>query len=119
MKTSRKDITRDKRQSKCLNSTLLGFSSYTLKYGDFFIYEESYTDGTKQKRFAKCHGRVKPEKSLGNEPVQYYILAQVISFDLRYDMERWIEPKDVIETVPAERMNDHVKKLFIELEEKQ
>lgn len=49
MKTSRKDVTRNKRQVKCFNSTLIGYSTYTLKYGDLFLYKEYLAGGRNKK----------------------------------------------------------------------
>lgn len=37
MKTSRKDIKRDKRLTECRNSSFLGFSTNRLYFGDYFL----------------------------------------------------------------------------------
>ncbi len=111
MKTQRNDVVRDKRKTFCRNSSFLGYSSYTLKYGDFFIYKEQYEDGRYGLRTAKYHGRIRP-KSEG----KWLILAQSISTMLNHTYERWIDPDDVIETCRKEYMNQHIKDMFEEQE---
>lgn len=117
MKTSRKDVKIDKRDMPVFNSTSLGYSRATLKKGDHFIYKERYTDGTHGFRLAKSHGRVKPVVSLENEPVKWYILAQAASDGMTFTYERWIEPDNVTEVIPKDRVNSNIEAFFVEKEE--
>ena len=111
MKTSRTDITRDNRSTKCPNSSLLGHSSYTLRPGDLFCYEEKYTDGTSKRRHAKCRGRVKP----ANDGT-WAILAQVMSINCQHTYERWVLPGEVMEIIPQERADKNILAFYAEQE---
>lgn len=109
MKTSRTDIKRDKRDTRLDydNCTMLGYSELTLHYGDCFLYYEHYTDGTKGKRLAKCHGRVRP-----NDSKKWFILAQSANDMMSFTYERWIDPKDVCETLLADKVKYGIKAFF-------
>lgn len=111
MKTSRTDIDRDKRQTICKDSSILGYSSVVLRCGDLFVYREDYTNGTSQYRLAKCHGRIK-----GQNESKWQILAQAASTSMQYTYERWIDPGDVTETIPQAHVNEHIAAFFIERE---
>ncbi len=118
MKTCRKDIKRDNRETKCLKATLLGYSTYTLKPGDLFSYRESYTDGTSGTRFAKCHGRVRPLNKIDpTDKDQWLILAQAASDMLNFTYERWIDPEDVIEICPMDHASKDILNFFSDKEE--
>ncbi len=106
MKTSRTDITLNKKVVVCKNSTFIGYSSSKLKYGDFF----TCTDYPGQ--LCKCHGQVKP-----NDTDEWVILAQVASSDTQFTYERWIKPESVLKTLPAEKANQNIAAFFIESEE--
>lgn len=115
MKTARTDVERDKRQISCPNSSFLGFSSTTLRFGDFFIYRTQYSRHSEieyKGSFARCHGRV---KSTISGP--YYILAQVASTNMTFTFERWVTPEQVIEIIPTNHANKHILKFFEETEE--
>lgn len=103
MKTSRTDIKRDKRIVKCFNSSLLGYSTYTLKAGDVFLFRYK---GDIEHHIARSHGRAKPLNCN-----KYHILAQQLSDNLQFSYERWIDPEDVIEIIPAQ----HVEPLLLEM----
>lgn len=105
----RKDVKTDKRPVRLLydKCTLLGFSRLTLEPGDCFLFEESYTDGTKGVRLGMCRGRVKPH---GEK--HYRILTQAANKMMDFTYELWIEPEEVIETLPAERVKPGVKDFF-------
>lgn len=118
MKTSRQDIEKNKRKIFCENSTLIGYSSHTLKYGDLFLYWEYCTDGTKGKRLAKCHGQVRPLNKIDStDKLQWFILTQAADHTMKFSYERWIEPKDVIEVIPKDRANKHILIFFEETED--
>jgi len=104
--TSRKDIKRDKHPVRCLNSTVIGFSCYTLNYGDFFVWKDIENG---RYLFCRCHGRVKPSGD-----ATYLILAQVMNNSHQYTMERWVRQEEVVETVPFHRANAHTVALFNE-----
>lgn len=109
MKTSRTDVKRDKRAVKLNYDTcsMLGYSRLTLEKGDCFIYRERHTDGTEGRRLAKSHGRIKP-----NGSKKYYILAQATNDMMSFTYERWVEPKDVLETYPKEQVKEGIKTFF-------
>ena len=95
METGRTDVSRDGRQTKCLNSSLIGYSRYMLRKGDLFLYREHYQEGLKGYRLARCHGRVK-----GRMDFTYKILAQAADHTMQYCYERWVDAEDVIQIVP-------------------
>lgn len=109
METRRKNIVRDNRPIKLIydNMTLIGHSRLTLHKGDCFLYHEHHTDGTKCKRFARCHGRVKP-----NDSDQWLILAQVANDMMSFTFERWVDPKDIFETLPNDKIKPGIKQFF-------
>jgi hypothetical protein len=111
MKTSRADIIRNKRQVKVLNSSLIGHSTNILRYGDHFLYKEYYQDKTFHYRLAKCHGQIKPVYN-----GRWLILAQSADWTMTFSYERWIEPNDVIETIPKGKVNSHIEAFFLEKE---
>ena len=115
MKTMRKDVERNKQQTKCFNSTLIGFSTYKLKYGDMFVYKYPNDETL---HVAKCHGRIRATFPLNpdRKDGQWHILAQTLSNNMQFSMERWIEPECVIETIPKDRINPHLAELFLEYE---
>jgi len=53
------------------------------------------------------------------EPKKKMIFAQVIFNNLQFTGERWVDPDEVLETVPAERISPHLAKYFKEMEENQ
>ena len=102
MQTSRKDVERNERKIYIPNASWLGFSRGSVSFGDFFIYSQ---DG--QKRLARYHGCIRPNTG-GN----WQILAQVASDFMGETYERWVEPADVIETCPADRMRPEIVAIF-------
>lgn len=118
MKTSRQDVTKNKKQTLCRNSTLLGYSTNVLRTGDLFVYNEPrYTAGKPKSLtvfpiLGRCHGQIKPKKALGKEKIQWYILAQVADKSMTTTFERWIEPKDVTEIIPQIYANKHILDFF-------
>ena len=114
MKTSRKDVERNKKQVNCPESSYIGYSSTKLRHGDCFLYIENTTTGTFHYRLAKCHGQIKPLANLEkDDPTpQWYILAQSADWTMRYTYERWIDPKDVTEIIPKDRINEHIERFF-------
>ena len=116
MKTSRNDIERDRKQTMCFESSTIGYSTYKLRYGDLFMYKETYTDGTSKWRLAKCHGRIRPNyKTSGRR--DWLILAQAMSDNATFTYERWIGSEDVMEITPKEKANKHILAFFQEQEE--
>lgn len=115
MKTSRKDVERNKQQTRCPNSLWLGFSSSKLKYGDSFVYKYPNDETL---HYAKCHGRIKARFSLNpdRKDGKWHILAQTMSNNMQFSMERWIEPECVVEVIPKDRINPHLAELFLEYE---
>lgn len=111
MKTMRTDVKRDKQQTRCLNSSTLGYSTWKLRCGDLFVYIEHYQDGSTGTRLAKYHGRIKP-----TDAQEWFILAQAASDNMQFTYERWIDPKNVLETVPKARTNEHIARFFEEKE---
>ena len=116
MKTSRTDVERNKQQTRCPNSSISGHSRTKLRFGDLFVYRRKVSHcGAKPipKDFlARCHGRVKPPQS-----GPWYILAQVANSAMTFSYERWIEPEEVIEIIPAAHTNPHILKFFEETED--
>lgn len=113
MNPTRKDVElRRKKYTRCQNSSWLGYSSGTLKPGDFFVYHEP---GTGHPVFARCHGQI---NTLA-EPLRKWIFAQVMFPRHTFTGERWVNPEWVTETVPKERVSSHLLALFEELEKAQ
>ena len=107
LKMSRKDVEIDHKQVKCLQVPCVGYSSYTLKPGMFFTFR----DGD-HLHLARMHHRL--VKTLGPDVhLRDLIVAQVIvdGFGQNH-CERWVEPKDVIETRPIENMPPEIVDLF-------
>jgi hypothetical protein len=110
METLRSDVKRDKRKIRCINSSISGFSSTTLRFGDYFLYREGQTGPL---QFAKCHGRVCPIVQIDpKDKTGYMILALVISTNHIFSMERWVSPEDVEEVIPVERVSPHLEEMF-------
>jgi hypothetical protein len=107
MQTNRTDVTRNKR--KVLID--LGYNTFWLRYKDHFLYRESYTDGTFQYRFARCHGQVKPDWKDGEVP-RWYVLAQVADQDMMHTYERWVEPKDIVRAVSHKYVDSCIEEFF-------
>ena len=115
MKTSRKDIERNKQQVICINSSWLGYSSNKLRHGDLFTYREVYANGTFSTRLAKCHGQVKPLNRLGStDAVGWQILAQVSNHEMTNTYERWVPPDEVMVVTPKAHANLHILAYFEE-----
>ncbi len=108
MKTSRSDVKRDNKDTKCFEATLLGHSTYTLRKGDFFRYKEDRTFT----RLARCHGRVKPLNVAGKEKKIWFVLAQAVDDMLTFTYELWIDPKDIMEVVPIEHADENIIEFF-------
>jgi intein-encoded DNA endonuclease-like protein len=87
-----------------------------LNPGDTFLYREHLEGGKERIRFGRCYGRVKPLVSLGGEKTIWHVLALVASDRMTGAYERWIEPKDVIETVPEKYTNPLIRSWFDEQE---
>lgn len=105
LKMSRKDVEVDQREVRVPNSSWLGFSSGTLRPGDFFVFM-NYTRQT----LARMHYRVKKE-SLGL--CNGHIVAQIARNScLSNHCEGWVNPMDVLETIPADRVEPEILALF-------
>ena len=105
LKMSRQDVTVDHKQVLCPKSTWIGFSSNVLKPGMFFNYRTE--NGI---YLARMHHRI--AKTSTNE-CKGYIVAQVaIDGFMSNHCERWINPNDVIETRPADRVDAEIIALF-------
>lgn len=118
METMRKDVERNKRQTLVKNSSLLGYSTNMLRYGDMFRYKETYTNGSFSYRNALCHGRIRPLNKINEtDKIQWYILAQTVSENMQFTYERWVSPEKVVETVPKDKINQHIKDFFTEKED--
>lgn len=110
MLMSRKDVRINNRN--CPHSSFLGFSSSILKCGDFFTY---YEDGIGHVRLAKMLHQIEYD-SLCNCT---WIVAQVASPCMSFTVERWINPTEVHQVIPAARMSTHIREHFIECEMQQ
>jgi len=113
MLMSRKDVRINNRKVNCKNSTGLGFSSATLKRGDFFNYRD---DGTDQVRLAKMHHQIEHDPLCN---CTGWIVAQVASPCMTFTMERWVNPIYVLQVIPDERMPAPIREHFIEREMQQ
>jgi len=102
MKTMRADVERNECKIDTSNASWLGFSCGSLSFGDFFIYSK---DG--QKYLARYHGQIRP--MTGGE---WQILAQVAGDFMGETYERWVNPADVIETRPANRIRPEIVAVF-------
>ena len=102
MKTSRNDVERNERKINVPTSSWLGYSRGYLSFGDFFIYSQ---DG--HRRMARYHGQIRPVAGGA-----WQILAQVAGDFIDYTYERWIDPRDVLETLPADRVRPEIVAVF-------
>ena len=84
--------------------TLRGWASLALV---LFLSGIFHLLAGRPKRLARYHGRIRPNTG-GN----WQILAQVASDFMGETCERWIEPADVIETCPADRMRPEIVAIF-------
>ena len=119
METSRKDIQRNKQQTICPNSSLIGYSTNKLRYGDLFAYREQSLDGGYVYYFAKCQGRVKPNTQISDsDSIGWHILAQTSNTQgvPSFTYERWVLPEDVVSIEPKEHANKHILAYFEERE---
>ena len=118
MRTMRSDVEINKRQTLLPHVSNIGYSSWKLRYGDLFRYKEHYTDKTFCYRLAKCHGQIKPVNKIDStDKIQWFILAQAASDMMDSTYERWIDPLDVVETLPSKYANKHILEFFIEQEQ--
>ena len=100
IRTSRKDVIKNRGKVRVLNAISIGYSTKKLKYGDFFVYEETYTDGSKERRWGRYHGMI---KSLDSDI--WYILSQTCCIGIpTFSYERWVLAGDVVETIPCDKM---------------
>ena len=115
MKTDRNDIERNKQQTHLPygSGLFLGYSRCKLMLGDLFLYAKIYVDGTSQSRLAKYHGRIRPINT-GDE---WLIFAQTAGNNMQHTYECWVKPENVIETIPADRVNPHIAQFFAEQED--
>ena len=110
MATMRSDVERDRRKTRVPLSSCIGFSSWELHYGDFFVVR----DGDCQ-WLCRCHGRIKPNgMARPDESRSWQILAQAAPIHMGWTGERWFEPWKVVETIPAERMDPNIVRFFDE-----
>ena len=105
LKMSRKDVEVDQCHVHVPNSSWLGFSKGTLRPGDFFVYLEHTT-----RRLGRMHYRIAQESQ---RLCDGFIVAQVaINSCLSNHCERWVSPMDVLETIPADRVEPEILALF-------
>ena len=102
MRTMRADVVRNERKIDVPNSSWIGFSRGSLSFGDFFIYSH---DG--HRRMARYHGQIRPVSGGA-----WQILAQVADNFMGCTYERWIDPRDVLETRPANRVRPEIVAVF-------
>lgn len=102
MRTARADVVRNERKIDVPNSSWIGYSRGALYFGDFFTYSQ---DG--RLRLARYHGQIRP---VAGGP--WRILAQVASDFVEYTYERWIDPRDVLETRPGDVVRPEIVAVF-------
>ncbi len=91
----RKDISTDRKQVYCKNSSYLGFSCKVLRCGEKFIFvDESSGD---QKRLGRMVARISACSSLDHANVSGRIIAVVLTEELGL-CERWVNPEAVVRT---------------------
>lgn len=104
MATMRSDVERNRKMISVPNSSWIGFSRGNLRYGDFFL--------TNENRLGRCHGQVRAS-FMSKDPVKRWgILAQMAAPNMTWTGERWIDPEDVFETIPSERMDENIVAFF-------
>lgn len=110
---TRTDVKRSNRIITVRNSSFMGYSTNLLHKGDMFRFKTTMLDGSIIYQNALSHGLIKPLFKIDeNDRIQWYILAQVISDNMRFTYERWIAPEDVVEVIPADRVNPYLKTYF-------
>ena len=99
---SRNDVTVDHKQVICPNTTWIGYSSNKLRPGMFFSYKQGASV-----KLGRMHHRIASGEHEG------YIVAQVaIDSFMANHCERWVNPDDVIETRPADKVDAEIVNLF-------
>lgn len=101
----RNDVKVNGQQVECRNASWLGYSRGTLQVGDFFLYR----DGADGPRLCRMHYKI------GLDPRSNHmgwIVAQRATQDMQMTGEYWVNPDDVIKTIPADRMNPHILAFF-------
>ncbi len=99
----RKDISTDRKQVSCKNSSTLGFSCKTLYCGEKFIFVDESSDD--QKRLGRMVARISACSSPDHANVTGRIIAVVLTEELGL-CERWVRPEDVIRTFHDQRGYD-------------
>lgn len=110
MATMRSDVERNRKMISVPNSSWIGFSRGNLRYGDFFLALRG-----EYQVLCRCHGciRLRPDGSKrSGELMHWRILAQAAAPSMTWTGERWIDPEDVFETIPAERMDENIVAFF-------
>lgn len=99
---SRNDVTVDHKQVICPNTTWIGYSSNKLRPGMFFSYKQGASV-----KLGRMHHRIASGEHEG------YIVAQVaIDSFMANHCERWVNPNDVTETRPMDKVDAEIVDLF-------
>lgn len=104
----RTDVTIDRKQVRCPNTSHGGYDKYKAQVGDIVLFNESG-----HSLVGRMIGRIVYAPPCGETPaIRNYILVIALSQDMTFSMERWVNPADVMR-VQAPRSHKQVMDYFL------
>ena len=92
----RTDAKIDRKQVYCPNVVTLGYSRPMARFGYFVTFNEG-----RRTVLARVVGRIASAPRIDNDPdVRGYLVVMAIGFQYATPMERWINPKAVLDCFP-------------------
>lgn len=99
----RTDVTIDKKQVHCPNTSRLGFDKSKAQVGDLILFSEGERIIT-----ARMIGRIAyAPQCAETPPIRGWILAICLNDSLDHTFERWVNPADVLRVEPLENESIH------------
>lgn len=86
----RTDVRIDRKQVKCKNSEVIGYSKWIARCGYIIHFKEG-----PHTRFGRVIGRIAHGYE-GDESLENHLVVITIGYDLGHSFERWVDPDDVI-----------------------
>jgi hypothetical protein len=101
----RTDVTIDKKQVKCPNSSFLGYSTYKAQFGDLLEWQSP----SSERQIGRMIGRIAyaPKLETSDNDVTGWIVVCALSNSLDHVYERWINPEWVNRITPKSRLPEH------------
>lgn len=93
----RTDCTIDRKQVICRNSSHIGFSKVKARVGDIVVYGDGSQTQFETRNVGRVIGRIvyAPALDANEQPIRNWLLVAVLSNDLTFVMERWVNPEHV------------------------